>query len=167
MATPRVSPGGAKTCSKCAEHKLHTEFYKASANKDGLERRCKDCYKADYRQAYASDPAKREKRKASSSVNYALNKEPSYARHLRNTYGISLADYGRLLEEQGNGCAVCRKTPKENGKRLAVDHNHSTGEVRGLLCSQCNKGIGNLGDSPDRVLAAFQYLTERGHYGCD
>ncbi len=87
--------------------------------------------------------------------------------NLRRNYGITLADYDRILDDQNNGCAICGKTPEENKQRLAVDHNHTTGEVRGLLCKNCNTAIGLLGDNPSTLRLATRYLEERGHYGDD
>lgn len=79
-------------------------------------------------------------------------------RYLRN-YGMTKDDYARLLEKQGGVCAICRRTPSSSvRKRLAVDHNHTTGKVRGLLCEPCNHGIGKLGDDPVRCRAAAAYL---------
>lgn len=71
----------------------------------------------------------------------------SYNSHLKATYGIDYADYKAMLEWQGGRCYICRKLPKK--KRLAVDHDHATGEVRGLLCADgergCNHAIlGNI-----------------------
>lgn len=89
--------------------------------------------------------------------------EGSYVDYiLKWRYGITLADYDEMLEVQGNGCAICGKTPEENGQRLSVDHNHETGEVRGLLCRGCNSAIGHFKDSPERCLAAARYLQEHG-----
>lgn len=147
MATPRVSPEEAKTCWKCRHSKPLSEFGKNRSKTDGLAAECKPCSSA------------------LNKVRYANNRAQRKDSFLQKTYGISLEDYDRLLDEQGDGCAICAKTPEENGQRLAVDHNHATGEVRGLLCSQCNKGIGNLGDSVSRLRAAIRYLNERGSYG--
>lgn len=58
--------------------------------------------------------------------------------YLKRTYGLGLVDYDRLLADQGGGCAVCGKTPEEEGRNLAVDHDHATGAIRGLLCGFCN-----------------------------
>ena len=60
---------------------------------------------------------------------------------LRSRYGLSVADYDALLSRQGGVCRICRQTCS-TGKRLAVDHDHVTGEVRGLLCTRCNRGLG-------------------------
>lgn len=58
--------------------------------------------------------------------------------HLRTKYGITVEQYAELLDKQGGGCAVCGKTPGEEGRNLAVDHDHKTGEIRGILCTYCN-----------------------------
>ena len=58
---------------------------------------------------------------------------------LKRRYGITPEQYDKMLERQGGGCAVCGKAPKPGARRLAVDHDHSTKVVRGLLCFTCNK----------------------------
>jgi len=84
------------------------------------------------------------------------------ARNLRAKFDLSLEDYDQMLEAQGGVCAICKdpETHKRNGKlkALAVDHNHSTGKIRGLLCSDCNTGIGKLKDDHKVLLAAAEYL---------
>jgi len=75
---------------------------------------------------------------------------------LKRSFGITLADYDRMLEEQNGVCAVCGQQDKHY--RLAVDHCHTTNKVRGLLCSPCNLGIGKFKDQPDRLEAAAAYL---------
>lgn len=76
--------------------------------------------------------------------------------------GITPAEYDQMLAAQGGRCAICRRAPDENerGRRLAIDHCHDTGRVRGLLCTLCNVGIGALGDDAERLAAAISYLTE-------
>jgi DNA-directed RNA polymerase subunit RPC12/RpoP len=63
------------------------------------------------------------------------------ASHLRNKFGISLEQYSELLKGQKCRCAICEKHYTEFATRLAVDHNHITGEIRGLLCNYCNRRI--------------------------
>lgn len=63
------------------------------------------------------------------------------ASHLRNKYGLSLEQYSELLTRQNECCAVCERHHSEFTTRLAVDHNHITGEIRGLLCNYCNRRI--------------------------
>jgi hypothetical protein len=85
-------------------------------------------------------------------------------RELAWRYDFTLADYEALLVAQAHRCAICG-TAKGNGRghRLYVDHDHSTGDIRGLLCSKCNSAIGYFGDSPKRLRRAAAYLeTWRG-----
>lgn len=86
-----------------------------------------------------------------------------HARKMEN-YGIDTQEYQRLLVSQGGGCAICggqeTSIDDRSGKprMLAVDHNHATGKVRGILCSHCNRAIGLLGDSVNTVQSALMYL---------
>ena len=94
------------------------------------------------------------------------NQERQLDCHLRRTYGITLEEYNRLLNEQGGGCGICGKRKggsKNQGVRLHVDHDHVTGKPRGLLCGTCNRGIGQFGDDPKRVRAAVRYLERARH----
>jgi len=92
------------------------------------------------------------------------NQNPLAAKdsELRSAFGIGLAEYGDMLVAQNGVCAICRNAEKEerNDKRkaLAVDHDHVTGGIRGLLCSACNTGIGKFGDDPAILRAAADYL---------
>lgn len=82
-------------------------------------------------------------------------------RHLRRKYGISLEDYDRMLAAQAGGCAICGKRPDEQqryDRYLHVDHNHETGEVRGLLCDQHNLLLGRFNDDPNLIRRAADYL---------
>lgn len=80
-------------------------------------------------------------------------------------FGLTPDQFNEMLEAQGGACAICERPEKvvdsRNGrvKSLAVDHDHESGAVRGLLCQNCNKGIGNLGDSADTLIAAAMYLV--------
>lgn len=76
-------------------------------------------------------------------------------------YGLSPADYAALLASQGGRCAICDTTsPGRSGsKHFAIDHDHQTGRVRGLLCNGCNMALGALGDDPARLAAAIAYLA--------
>jgi hypothetical protein len=75
------------------------------------------------------------------------------------SYGISVEDYDEMLESQGGGCYICGIGPV--GRALDIDHDHRTGKVRGLLCSNHNRALGLLGDDPDLLLAAHTYLVQQ------
>lgn len=89
---------------------------------------------------------------------YAANKPRVAARNrvhgLKKKYGLTLDDFEQMRQSQGGGCAICRSTEE----KLVVDHCHSTGKVRGLLCGSCNTGIGHLGDTAESVSRAVSYL---------
>ena len=68
-------------------------------------------------------------------------------------YGISDAEVARLIEAQEGLCAVCRQAPATQ-----VDHDHSTGKIRGILCLHCNAGMGAFEDDPSIILRAIEYL---------
>lgn len=82
---------------------------------------------------------------------------------LQATYGITLDEYNKILAAQNGVCAIC-KVPHHPERPLVVDHDHDSGEVRGLLCSECNTGIGLLGDNPQTLLSACAYLDVHGYY---
>lgn len=112
---------------------------------------CGSCYKLDWnRRNPERDAASRAREKAKRTP--AMKK----AAHLRFLYGLSLHEYERLWIAQDGRCAVCRELP---GRRaLAVDHNHQTGQVRGLLCGLCNRGLGAFRDNPEFLRRAASYL---------
>lgn len=78
---------------------------------------------------------------------------------LKRMYGITLAQYQDLLNKQDNKCAICAKTPKQEGKNLAVDHCHKTNKVRGLLCLDCNTAIGRFKEDRKLFERALEYLN--------
>jgi hypothetical protein len=85
-------------------------------------------------------------------------------------YGLTREAYLHMLERQKGVCAICgcppskhsKKTNKEKTYYLDVDHDHTTEEVRGLLCGNCNRGLGSFKDSINNLLAAVDYLSQHG-----
>jgi hypothetical protein len=80
------------------------------------------------------------------------------------TYGITAEDYYNMLADQNNKCAVCESEEVNNSRissgKLFIDHCHTTGKVRGLLCSKCNHGIGLLNDDTALLQKAIEYLNK-------
>lgn len=105
--------------------------------------RARDWYAANTDRAKARYRARRE----------ALGPQPRCTR-----YGLTIDDYDAMLEVQGGACAICRRT--ENGKRqfFDIDHDHATGEIRGLLCNRCNRLLSNACDDVNNLHAAIAYL---------
>jgi hypothetical protein len=116
---------------------------------------CKACYqlkRRGYQIAYASRVGNQKRRNR-----YCPEKR---SEDLVKSYGLTLDKYNQIVKVQGGGCAICgskQAKTKRNG-RFCIDHNHVTGEVRGLLCAPCNRGIGLLGDNPDTLKLAAEYL---------
>lgn len=73
-------------------------------------------------------------------------------------YNISIEDYEEMLEEQDNRCAICKRDKNEFIRMLAVDHCHTTGKIRGLLCTNCNAGLGMFRDNRTSLVMAIRYL---------
>jgi len=79
--------------------------------------------------------------------------------YLKRKYGISLRKYNSMLRKQGNCCEICGKHQKDEKRNFAVDHNHRSGKVRGILCNYCNsKVLKYLGDDPVRAIGLANYL---------
>lgn len=126
------------------------------SNWDGYKHKCKACYVISERQWRLANPEAAQRKQR----DYWKRKGPvsQRLRHLKRRYSIGRAEYEALAAAQGNACAICR-TVAEDTWNMQVDHCHETGKVRGLLCHKCNKGIGLLGDNPERVAAALRYLV--------
>ena len=80
--------------------------------------------------------------------------------NLMSSYGITLDEYEILLNKQGGVCAICSQKESSKNNYLCVDHDHKTGKVRGLLCTQCNHAIGKLKDDPNLFIKAAEYLAD-------
>lgn len=146
-ATPIID--GKKLCKACGLERSVEDFNAHSETADKLNPRCRFC-ETERAQAY------RERKMAEDPRGYRLARKII---NWMNRYGLTHAQYLALLEKQGGGCAICGITPEELGVDfLPVDHNHQTGEVRGLLCDDCNVALGRLKDDPQRVSNALTYL---------
>ena len=140
-----------KVCCVCNTRKTFDEFYNLKNKSDGKSYRCKDC-----------DDVARKKWK---SNNHERAYHSTRNNNLKTKYGIDIEWYNKKFEEQGCKCAVCGVdknsiTGKNRHLNFAVDHNHVTGKVRGVLCNKCNRAIGMLGDSSEALRQAAAYLTE-------
>ena len=132
------------------------------------ERRAKACERSRERYHRTPPSVRRawyEKRKAA-GLHWSRD------RWLSKTYGITLAQYDFMFQEQGGLCRLCHRpeTMVGNGgnvRRLSVDHDHVTGQIRGLLCATCNLGIGQVETllvSGASIAAIVDYLTEESNY---
>lgn len=81
-------------------------------------------------------------------------------RNLLRLYGITLDQYEELLQKQDSRCFICQRHESEFKTRLAVDHNHVTGEIRGLLCNYCNHRVVGRHRDPEIVRRLYEYLSQ-------
>ncbi len=95
-----------------------------------------------------------------SSVEGLSKKEKSKKYALKKNYGIAYVHYLELLKQQEGKCAICKRVPDQTEHSLGIDHCHETGVVRGLLCSNCNVGLGNFKDNGEYLEAAYMYLKQ-------
>lgn len=173
-----------KTCTKCLKEKSESDFHRSKNMPDGRVYYCKECACALTRAWGANYP---DKRKAAAANYYRNNRERVRIRAkeygmknrerlsaankryreshkneiknmiLRRMYGISLESYESMFRAQNGGCKICGKQNLD-GKRLYVDHNHTTGTVRGLLCKKCNSGIAYFFEDEGLLNSAIEYL---------
>lgn len=142
-----------KTCPRCRTTKPLTEFWVRRTRGGAPSSRCKDCSRDAQREWRRKQPEYDKRR-------YQAVKVETRERHLIRKYGVSLADYDAMLEAQGGKCAICHTTPDTQRYGVFhVDHCHSTGAVRGLLCRGCNHMLGVVGDDPAALRRAIEYLV--------
>ena len=132
------------------------QYYNANKHRWKLSEEQKQEKNRRRRERYASDELFREQCKRQSRKRCKTSKR-EYA--LKDNYGIGLQEYEEMLRQQGGRCAICEAIEADvRGCRLHVDHCHATGAVRGLLCSNCNHGLGKFADLPERLEQAALYL---------
>ncbi len=135
-----------KVCPKCKNAKEKKEFGKDKTTASGVSSWCKPC-KKEWRSQHRKD-------------------NPEHYRILDNrydlkkNYGITQEQYKNMFEAQNGCCACCGQSHELFKKGLHVDHNHTTGQVRALLCTECNPGIGYFQESIERLEMAVAYLKK-------
>jgi len=176
-----------KTCSKCKVEKDSSCFHKSKAQPDGLANWCKTCVSQLNKQRtkeghWSKHYAKyRDKQLAGKKTYYQEHREAklAYQKERRKNPEVKLRHnldktskktgyskdvliefYTAQFAKQDGCCAICGRHQSEFGKRFDIDHDHKTNELRGLLCSGCNLGIGNLRDDAEVCLKAYMYLRK-------
>ena len=123
--------------------------------KEGNQRPERKQYYRKYLKTYRQRPeAKKRQKEFRQSKKGRLSNRRSV---VKCNYGITLEQYDKMFEAQGNSCAICNGVNK-SGRKLSVDHDHKTGKVRGLLCGKCNHGIGQFNDSVRLLQKVISYL---------
>jgi hypothetical protein len=132
----REVPAGMKYCPRCQQELPIDAFGSNRSSRDGRAAYCRPCHNAV--------GLENKRRLYGSTRDY----------HLRRRYGLTSADVDAMVEAQGGTCAVCPGKPEH------VDHDHETGQVRGILCFNCNQSLGNVRDDPNVLRGLARYLDK-------
>lgn len=141
------APEEPRACWTCQEVKAAEEFHR---HQGGRRRHCKECMRAQHRARYRA----------------TNGKDRVFDQSLRRLYGITLEQYNQMLAGQEGRCGLCGDEPATT-RRMHVDHDHQTGQIRALLCHHCNLLIGNAKESVDRLRLAIAYLERHNRRQLD
>lgn len=156
-----------KKCYRCKKEKELTEFSKDKSNKDQLTYDCKECRRKihkiwyDENIDYVRKKSKEYQEYRKDYYNSPERKKHYQLKRLQREFGLSPESYEQMLLIQDNKCAICEEDEKSTrNKNLSVDHCHETNQIRGLLCSRCNRAIGLLQDDEIILQKAIDYLKK-------
>ena len=150
-------------CTKCKQDKNVSEFHKDKKKISGLTSWCKDCRNETRKERYWKDPE--QGRKRTKKYRESLTQEQRYIANrntkLKQAYGLTHEQVEEMKRLQDYKCYVCSKQETEAGsKGLVVDHNHTTRQVRKLLCSTCNTALGLLNEDIKIFTSLIEYVKE-------
>lgn len=153
-----------KHCKKCNKEKEYTQFYKNNSNRDRLSSWCKECSNASQKERYINNKESISKK---ASIRYQKNKEEHKRKgkqwRYKKVYGISFEDFEQLKKDQNGKCYICEKQFIEGSvsdAKAVLDHCHTTGKIRKVLCNRCNSAMGWFEDNPVLLEKAADYLRK-------
>lgn len=137
-----------KRCTCCTIEKPLEEFYWANKKKTYRHSKCHECRRNQFKQWAKTEGGKKTKRNGI----------------LRRNFGLTREQYETMYKNQNGLCAICKKEEiqirRGSISRLSVDHHHETRQVRGLLCSCCNMGLGSFGENIKTMELAIEYIVK-------
>lgn len=140
-------------CSRCQQDLSPESFHVNTSLPRGRHGTCKECRREQY-----TSPRYRDAERAYRQRN-PVPPERTRKHFLKGKWGLTPEEYTAMLERQGGGCAICGAAKADKaGRNLMVDHCHSGGHIRGLLCTNCNNGLGRFRDQPELLAKAIEYL---------
>ena len=153
---------GLKTCNKCNEDLPATSEYfnKRSKSVDGLQPLCRVCENIINWRYYKNNT----ERLKENARRYAKeNPHKTRAHNVRRDYGIELDQVEEMMTSQKGCCAICKESliRPDSAKNYSIDHSHTTGRVRGLLCGNCNTSLGLMKENREAILEMIKYLDLR------
>ena len=175
-ASGEVIKNGQRICNSCKTWKPFNCYAKSKGGVMGLSAVCRKCENEKARERYVRndilsrrkeqksvyDKERRERLRAEGKLKKP-DPETQREQRMKREYGITIKDYENMIEAQNNQCAICFAPgeAERNGK-LVIDHCHTSGKVRGLLCNKCNLLLGHANDTIERLERAILYLSKRG-----
>jgi len=161
-----------KRCVKCGVLQPLDSFYKAKGMRDGLRGDCKSCFRARAKARYPlvreANIARARKWREENLERFQANqrrmrstpeaKLRARAGHLKRKFGMTVEQYDVMLAAQGGGCCICGRPPRDDIS-LHVDHDHSTGMIRGILCFRCNNALADFQEDPALLIKAAGYVS--------
>jgi hypothetical protein len=144
-----------RVCTKCGHTLPVCKFWTKTNGKPRSV--CKNCWTKRVKHWQEKN---REKCRSYGRKCYRNHPNQGHKHKLMYRYGITLSDYNSKLSKQGGACAICRAPESKQGQHLSVDHCHTSGINRGLLCDRCNRALGAFKDSISLLERAVEYLRE-------
>lgn len=160
-----------KKCLKCGVVKPNVDFNINRRASDGRCCHCRECSKNTYK----SWATKNKEKRLEKQRDYRKNNKEEVSRHrriylqnnvdkvrtyhLKQRYGITVSELEGMFVNQNGQCAICQ-TEFLNRNKMHIDHDHTTGNIRKLLCGDCNRGLGGFKDNPDILTQAINYLKQ-------
>ncbi len=168
-----------KKCTKCKQEKPLTEFHKHKAGRGGKASQCKVClcekskkYRAEHKEQVKQYDKEYKRSSRGREVSRRIDEKRRHipARRimlrkairkstLKRKFGLTPEDYIKMFEAQDGCCAICNVCQSESAIRMAVDHDHKTGRIRGLVCRDCNLFLGHLEKKCGLLSRALEYLS--------
>jgi len=155
---------GLKFCNGCKEWRSKGDFNKDPKSPDTLHYRCRLCRKKYRRQQEVKERTSVYNKKYAEQ-NPELMKAKDRKNSLKRFWNMTPEQFEALKEKQGGTCALCNKTESNPHKNLCIDHDHTTGKIRGLLCDNHNRAMGLFKDSIEDMEKAIQYLKNHRSKG--
>lgn len=139
------------------------EYYKSNPEKFKRTPEQREARNAARRAKYAADAEMRMNARAQAKAWQKANPEKRKNQRLMSAHGIELSDFQDMLAHQNGACAICGHSDQSKPHFFpVVDHCHDRGRIRGLLCMNCNQGLGKFQDSPDILMRAAAYIASHG-----
>jgi|LGOV01.1.fsa_nt_gb hypothetical protein len=150
---------GKSVCKLCFSERERLRYHEKMKNPESKQKRI------EQKKTYSQSDAGKAVQKNSDTKRDATNERKLQIRSntLKRKYDIDINEWNAMYVTQGGKCGCCNKPLTQ--EKAHTDHNHKTGEVRGLLCNGCNTGLGHFGDSPSRLQQGINYLMRKGYYG--